>query len=332
LWVSPLFSLRTVKDFFVLGGELLGALPLGRAVKNQMIEKKLILCAILAITIGIATIVPMEYLMASQTQVNAQTNPDTPWFNINVPYAYYTANMTNNQNSVSYGEGYYIGLNITINPDAMKTLPNDQMEYYQIQTYSDKGSIENYTFVISANCNGTTNPYTSLDYALANYFNAGDFINGSLTTNTIYPTREWVFLPNFNGSLPSTNQPSWQSTTSYTLTSKNQAIAGISESFGNGLLIQGINMTSINITPSTNFYTSQQLQEIANIQNAHTISIDISRIGYVTMEGNSTIVTSADTGVIQHIELTPYQGGFLYNIAIPQNQLSQTNLESPTFP
>ncbi len=39
-----------------------------------MIEKKLILCGILAIAIGIATIVPLEYMMAAQTQVNARNS------------------------------------------------------------------------------------------------------------------------------------------------------------------------------------------------------------------------------------------------------------------
>jgi hypothetical protein len=263
--------------------------------------------------------------MSAETQANAQTL-DKPWFNVNVPYAYYTANATNNQNGViSYGEGYYIALEITTNPDSMKMLPNARMEYYQIQVYSDQGSIENFTYVISANCIGTTNPYTSYTYAFANYFNSGDIAYGNLTDLTL-PTKEWVFLPNFNGSLPATNQPSWQSSTSYTLISKGQAISGISESFSNGLLIQGINMTS------TDPYLNHQLQQISNIQNAHTISIDISRIGYVTMEGNSTTVTPTDSNVIQHIELTQYQGGFLYNTIIPQDQLSQTNLEDPTFP
>ncbi|MGA2522678.1 MAG: hypothetical protein ABSF65_00840 [Candidatus Bathyarchaeia archaeon] len=289
-----------------------------------MIEKKLILCGILAIAIGIATIAPLEYMMAAQSQVNAQT-PGKPWFNVNMPYAYFTANATNNQNGISYGEGYYLGLNITTNPDAMKTLPNSRVEYYQIQVYSDKGSIENFTFVISANCIGTTNTYTSLNYAFANYFNSGDIAYGNLTDLSL-PTKEWVFLPNFNGSLPSTNQPSWQSSTSYKLISKDQAISGISESFTNGLLIQGTNMT--NGDP----YLNHQLQQISNIQNAQKISIDISRIGYVTIDQNSTIATQADNSVIQHIELTPYQGGFLHNTVVPLDQLSQINLESPPFP
>jgi hypothetical protein len=289
-----------------------------------MIEKKLILCGILAVAIGIATIVPLRYMMAAQTQANAQTS-EKPWFNINMPYAYYRANASNIQSGLSYSEGFYIALNITTNPEAMKTLPNARLEYYQIQVYSDQGSIENFTYVICTNCEGNTNPYTDFNYAYANYFDAGDIVDGN-QTNVILPTREWIFFPYFNGTLPTTNQPSWPYGPTYELTSNNQAVSGIGESFSNGLLIQGINMTS------TNFYANQELQKIANIQNAHTISIDLSRIGYVTIGENSTIVTPAGNNVIQHIELTPYEGGFLYNTAIQQDQLSQTNLESPTFP
>ena len=290
-----------------------------------MIEKKLILYAIIGLALGMATIVPAEYFMGGQTQVNAQT-PEKPWFNVNVPYAYYSANATSSQDRVAYGESFYIALNITTYPDAIKTpLPDDRLEYYYIQVYSDQGSIENFTYVISTAILNSVDVYTSWNYAFANYFNAGDIAYGNISDLSL-PTKEWIFLQNFNGTLPTTTKQSWPLGPTYTLTSENQAISGVSSSISNGLLIQGINMTS------TNVYVDHELQRISNIQNAQKISIDISRIGYVTMEGNSTIVTSADTGVIQHIELTPYQGGFLYNTAIPQDQLSQTNLESPTFP
>lgn len=36
--------------------------------EKTMIEKKLIVCAIVAITIGIATIIPLEYLMVANAQ------------------------------------------------------------------------------------------------------------------------------------------------------------------------------------------------------------------------------------------------------------------------
>jgi len=295
--------------------------------ENQMVEKKVILCSILAIAIGIATIIPMEYLMAAQNAVNAQTTT-TPWFNVNVPYAYYIANETNTGASISYGEGYYMALQITTNPDAMKTLPDARMEYYLIQVYSDQGPIENFTYVISANCTGTVNPYIQLGYSFENYFNAGDFVNASLPPNIFNENKVFLFLPNFDGTLPAVDK-TWQGEPTYTLTAKNQAISGLSESFWNGQFIQGINMTSTNTV--INSITNQQLQQIHDIQNAHSITINITRIGYVTVDGNSTIATSASS-VIQQVQLTTYNGGFLYNTIIQQDQLSQTNLLSPTFP
>ena len=289
-----------------------------------MVEKKVILCAVLAIAIGIATVIPMEYLMAAQAQANAHQTYGTygnPWFNVNVPYAYYIANETNTGASISYGEGYYIALNITTNPDAINPLPDARMEYYLIQVYSDQGPIENFTYVISANCTGTVNPYIQLD-SFYNYY-----VNASLPPN-LFNEKVFLFLPNFDGTLPATDN-TWQGEPTYTLTANNQAISGLSESFWNGKFIQGINMTSTNSI--VNSLTNQTLEQIQDIQNANSITISISRIGYVTVDGNSTTATPA-SGVIQQIQLTPYNGGFLYNNIIPQDQLSQTNLQSPTFP
>ena len=245
-----------------------------------------------------------------------------------MPYAYYIANETNNGASISYGEGYYIALQITTNPNAMKTLPDARMEYYLIQVYSDQGPIENFTYVISANCTGTINPYIQLGYTFENYFSAGDFVNASLTPDIFNANKVFLFLPNFDGTLPATDQ-TWQAEPTYTLTAQNQAISGISESFWNGQLIQGINMTSTDST--INSIANQQIEQIRDIQNAQSITINISRIGYVTIGNSSTTVTPA-SGVIQQIELTPYNGGFLYNTIIPQDQLSQTNLQSPNLP
>jgi hypothetical protein len=53
-----------LENSFVLRGELLGALMLEKAVKKLMnIEKKLIACSILALAVGIATIVPLALVM-----------------------------------------------------------------------------------------------------------------------------------------------------------------------------------------------------------------------------------------------------------------------------
>ncbi len=273
-----------------------------------MIEKKLILCGILAIAIGIASIVPLEFFMSGGAQ--ASTSQENPWFNLSVPYAYWIADTTTKPGNTTFAEAYYVELKVTTNADAIKTLPNSRIEFYQIQVYSDQGSIQNWTYFIGANCTGSINPYNTWLNGLQTYFNN----NNTLTTgsqaitqqqyfNNSFPTYNYfLFLPNFNGKLAT------------------PAKSDIHENY-TVFALQGINMTSS--------WIDIQREQTGNIENAHTISIDIRRLGYITIEANSTITTPADNTIIQHIELTPYNGGFLYNTMIPQDQLSQTNLGSP---
>ena len=255
-----------------------------------MIEKKLILCGILAIIIGIAAIVPLEFFM---TEAQATTPQNKPWFNLNAPYAYWTANTIRAPGNTTFTEAYYLALEVTTNPDSIKTLPNSRIEFYQIQVYSDQESIENWTYVVAANCTGTFNPYNTWLNGLHNYFNNSI---GFASYNTL------MFIPNFNGKLAAPLQ---------TNIHDNYAV----------FALQGINMTGS--------WIAQMQDQTGAIENAHTISIDICRVGYITLEDNSTITTPADNSIIQHIELTPYNGGLLYNTVIPQNQLAQTNLLDP---
>jgi hypothetical protein len=65
-----------VENVFVLRGELLAPFTCDFDGENKMTEKKMILCAIVAITIGIAAIVPLEFMMVAQAQVNTrETSP-----------------------------------------------------------------------------------------------------------------------------------------------------------------------------------------------------------------------------------------------------------------
>jgi hypothetical protein len=152
--------LRTVKNSFVLGGALLGALMVGRAVKNQMIEKKLILCAILAITIGIAAIAPLEYLMAAQAQPteNIQTLAAEPLFDVNATYVNCNLNYTGgNLTTPLYGASIKALLNMTmLNSDPLQNY-DAKIEYYQFRVYSGEGSIVNMTYYVGyANISLTT--------------------------------------------------------------------------------------------------------------------------------------------------------------------------------
>src|SRR5665647_2858518 len=104
----------------------------------MQIEKKLILCSILAISIGIATIAPLAYFMST---VKAQTDEAAPWFNVEVPYAVYTANLTDSPveypdglgSRMTYTTAHDIKFNFTVNPKAEPNLDGARAEYFELQ-------------------------------------------------------------------------------------------------------------------------------------------------------------------------------------------------------
>ena len=249
------------------------------------IEKKLILCSILAIAIGIATVIPLAFVMSP---AQAQTTDNVPWFNLNIPFASYAATNQTGTNGylsregsidglVSYSSTYTIGLNGTTNPNAVNTLENARMEYYQLQVYSDLGQIANMTYYIGANCTSNISP-PDFEFSRDNWFNTSTSGGG-------------VFYINFNGTLGSDSEA---------------GCGGISGTYS-----------------SSSFTNTTLPQEFLNIQNAQTIYIDVYRLGYITFNGNSTIVTLANNQVIQHVELTKNGNQFTYG-TVPQNMLPKT--------
>jgi hypothetical protein len=123
----------------------------------MQIEKRLIACSILAIAIGIATIVPLEYMMAAQAQENAQANTGIPkvepFSNVNVTYAYCNPNkISGNDTMTLYGAMIEVVVNFTLNPVAL-TNADAQIEYYQFAVSSDQGPIVNMTYYIAENPN-----------------------------------------------------------------------------------------------------------------------------------------------------------------------------------
>ena len=272
-----------LENSFVLRGELLGALVLKKAVKNQMEIKNVIAFSILAVTIGIASIVPLAFFMSP---AKAQTTDDIPWFNLDVPYASWIATSNDNATGylvgigpiyglVSYSSTYHVGLNFTVNPDAVDILDNARVEYYQLQVYSDKGQIDNVTTSFGANCKNDINPTSSFFFAREDWFNT--------TTNG-----GGTFITKFNGTLTD-------------------------------CLANGLGLTGTSGSYSSNSFKNTTLpQEFLNIQNANKIYIDVRRLGYVTFNGNSTIVTLASNEVIQHVELTKNGDQFVYG-TLPQS-------------
>lgn len=110
------------------------------------IEKKLVLCSILAIALGIATIAPLGVFLTTQFDKE-------PQFNISIEYAYvdnYWANDTAKMDN-NYGWVYsvvfetYPKYNLKDFPFNVFPYADAVEEYYIIELYSEKGSIGNFS-------------------------------------------------------------------------------------------------------------------------------------------------------------------------------------------
>ena len=257
-----------------------------------MIEKKLILCGILAVAIGIATVVPLEYMMAAQAQANSQTSAQpnsqtafTPWFNVSVPYAYVDLDQSGGNNTMTWnGVSIDAIANFTLTPAAL-TLENAdaRIEFYLFQVSSDQGPIANITYSIAVSkeeVNVTGLPggvYTAITGSGANTFTFAD--------GTVY------------------NGP------------KNGDCGG-------GMVLYNIpgtpmqNFTDVVVSDYILSYNGNPAsQALTELQNAKVVYIDVSRICSVSFEGNAntaTTTTLATNQVLQHIVLTKTGNGFVY--------------------
>jgi hypothetical protein len=239
-----------------------------------MVEKKVILCAILAIALGIATIVPLEYLMAAQAQEN---NPN-PWSNLAIPYAYWNFNSSNsNFTTLSLDQDRNILTNITLHQNALGD--NDaRIDYYQLQVYSDQGQICNLTYYIGIANVKLADNYGEIDYL--------GILHGTF------------FFWDGSG---------------YQLYGNNSSGGTfILELGGDNITYQGIingNTSNFHLFPAA--FDNQSIPNI-EIQNTNDLYIDVSRLSSVTFNGNSTTVTNENSGVIQHISLTKTDNAFVY--------------------
>jgi hypothetical protein len=243
-----------------------------------MIEKKLILCGIIAITIGIATIVPLEYIMAAQAQENAQQANTglpkvEPLFNgVNITCAYCNPNkISANDTMTLYGADIQVVANFTLNADALENA-DAQIEYYKFAVSSDQEPITNmgYYIVVEANQDIVT--------GIGGSEGTVTFANG-LTFNG--PSNDGQDI-NYGCGGQGINYDAWNG--GYTM----------------GFVSSYIFGTDPNNLP----------QAATGLRNAQTLYIDVSKICTVTVKGNVTVTTPASNQVIQHIELTNIGSGF----------------------
>jgi hypothetical protein len=118
-------------------------------------ETRIILCSVLALVIGIASVVPLAFIMYEENNkprvdVEAILGNQSP-LNFNLTYAYIGDywNNNSNRNDGNYGWKYNINYRTISNID-IKSLPINQgfaaFEYYTLEVSSEKGVIATLTF------------------------------------------------------------------------------------------------------------------------------------------------------------------------------------------
>jgi hypothetical protein len=269
-------------------------------------EKKLIAFSIVALIIGISSVMPLLFLMPSSVKANASVNE--PWFNVNLPYAYWTCydgpaefpsdhpfekpEFSNESTYVTYQ--YMMILNFTLE-DLPTTDPYDaRVEYYQIEVSSNKQQILTMNWFV-----GTYNSSSTFD--------THDFLDNFHLK--LYDKLDTVDYDNKTGEGNGLLKPDW-------------AIGGSVidpncevHSHGNTDLVVGVDLT-------TNI--------VSALREAESLSITIRRIGWVTFSGDTTVVTLANNETVNHIQLNKFGDGFLYNTIIPEEELQTVDLRWPT--
>ncbi len=255
---------------------------------NMQIEKKLILCSILAVAIGIATIVPLAYLM-SPARAQTDTN-DQPQFNFDMPYAY-VRNVWDNSTLTQDTYGWAFAFTFKTSPTF--ELSNDSVVYYY-ETYraeltSEKGSIANISL----------KAWTTSDTFVSN-------TNKSVSVSTTYTSENITDASTSNDFILYLDQ-SWYNFTYGDTEGRAGAYNGTATNYRNGF--------------GGNWNLSSDAPE--------SLTLTIYRENWIIRTANSTDIHTANPEAIQTIQLQRYGNGFIYNTAIPQDEMDKIN---PLFP
>jgi hypothetical protein len=67
----------------------------------------------------------------------------------------------------------------------------------------------------------------------------------------------------------------------------------------------------------------------ANVDLSRHISVTVKRLGWITVDGDSVEKDLVGDEIIQQIELEEFGDGFLYNVLVPSEEMSQIDLLNP---
>jgi hypothetical protein len=241
-----------------------------------MIERKLILCSAIAIVIGIAAIIPMEYVMVSGARANAEAQANAmaqataaltnvePWFNVSVQYAYCNPYKNGGNSTMSFnGAMIQAVANFSLTPEALENA-DAQIEYYKFAVSSDRGPIVEEGYYVSLEREGIT--------------------TGASGNGTIWFANGLVFNGPISNGGQGINWDVWKPSSTL------------------GFVSDYIFGTDASDIPKA----------VTELRNAQTLYIDVSKVCTVTVKGNVTVTTPSSSQVLQHIELTEIGSGFVY--------------------
>lgn len=262
-------------------------------VISVKIEKKLIALSAVAIVVGVASIVPLLFLMS--------TKAETPksWFNVGVPYAYCETRdgainysnplgeTINNSSHPVVSERIVILLDLTLDVNLKTETDDARFEYYQMNITTDKGPVETESFQVGTSGNSSF-AHKDFQFRQDDRFDTGKFdprIGGG----------GGIFIPNWTKGLPILYP---------------EGNSGIGTVGGSGAS-----------------------RVVSALREAQTVYITLYRVGWVSFEGDSTIATFTNNEVICNIQLLKFgSNAWLYNNNfIPIDRLPQIDPAKPVI-
>ena len=250
-----------------------------------MNKKSYVTFSILAIAIGVATIIPMAYFTDGNMRATAQI---VPWFKADVPYVYVDLYHSAGNNTMTWDGVFIDGIfNFTITPNARElTGAVAQIEYYKIHIYSDQGSIITRTYSVAVS-GRVPDPDSLIGY---NYAITGGGGSGWC---------QFADGTTFDGG----------------------AIFG--EGCGSAGLYNNLPdspLQEFTLAPFTIYIADydgeEAIQIISELRNVQTLYLEISKIGTVAYQLNSnskpTIITLIEEEVLYQMEFTKIDSGFVY--------------------
>jgi len=207
----------------------------------------------------------------------ASALPDVkPWFNVNVPYAHCDPYQSGGNGTAAWnGAAISAVANFSLTTDAMEADVDAQIEYYKFAVSSEQGPICDMGYYIAE-----SNKVVDVMMSSGGFNDTITFANGL----TYSP-------PQISG----TQAASWSG-----------QLRGWTEDKP---------ISSVYGTPYFIIHVSngEELPQAATqLRNAQTLCIDVSKISTVTVKGNVVVTTPAEPTILQHIELTKTDNGFVY--------------------